>query len=157
MAFGRLAPEQPEQKRFDLKMPVSYSSDQGHTWRWETSEFPVVSNVQRPAMIRLKEGAIVLCSFTDQWREWKNRKGMTFKSSGGDYTGYGLYAAVSYDEGKTWPDRRLIAPEGQKLAEGYGYLAMTQSRDGNMQLVTSKNHYVFNLAWLKALPPAPKN
>jgi hypothetical protein len=156
MAFGRLAQEQPEQKRFDLKMPVSYSSDLGQTWQWETSEFPVVSNVQRPAMIRLKEGPIVLCSFTDQWREWKNRKGMAFPSSGGDYTGYGLYAAVSYDEGKTWPDRRLVAPEGQRLADGYGYLAMTQSRAGNIQLVTSKNHYSFNLAWVKALPPAPK-
>ena len=26
--------------------------------------------------------------------------------------GYGLFAAVSYDEGKTWPDRRLITPGG---------------------------------------------
>jgi hypothetical protein len=25
-----------------------------------------------------------------------------------------------------------------------------------VQLVTSQNHYVFNLAWVKALPPAPK-
>jgi formylglycine-generating enzyme required for sulfatase activity len=154
MAFGRLAPEDPTQKLFDLKMPVSYSSDLGQTWEWAISEFPVVSNVQRPAMIRLHEGPIVLCSFTDQWREWKNRKGMTFKSRDGDYTGYGLYAAVSYDEGKTWPDRRLIAPEGKKVADGYGYLAMTQSRDGKIQLVTSQNHYDFNLEWIRQKPVA---
>ena len=36
------------------------------------------------------------------------------------------------------------------------YLTATQTRDGNVQLLTSKNHYVFNLAWLKQLPPAPK-
>ena len=28
-------------------------------------------------------------------------------------------------------------------------------RDGNVQLITSNNHYAFNLAWLKQLPPAP--
>ena len=157
MAFGRLSPEQPEQKLFNLKMPASYSSDLGETWHWETSEFPVVSNVQRPALLRLKEGAIVLCSFTDQWRTpFKERQGMTFQATTGNYTGYGLYAAVSYDEGKTWPDRRLLAPEGRANADGYGYLAATQTRNGRIQLITSQNHYVFNLAWLKAVPDAPR-
>jgi hypothetical protein len=32
---------------------------------------------------------------------------------------------------------------------------ITQTRDGRLQLITSGNHYVFNLAWLKQLPPAP--
>ncbi len=44
---------------------------------------------------------------------------------------------------------------GDTMAEPCGYLAATQARDGNIQLITSKNHYVFNLAWLKQLPPAP--
>jgi hypothetical protein len=158
MAFGRLSPEQPEQKLFNLKMPVSYSADLGETWHWEAGEFPVVSNVQRPAMLRLKEGPIVLFSFTDQWRTpFKERLGMTFQARTGTYTGYGLYAAVSYDEGKTWPDRRLLAPEGKANADGYGYLAATQTRDGRIQLITSQNHYVMNLSWIKALPDAPKN
>jgi hypothetical protein len=157
MAFGRLSPEEPAQKRFELKMPVSYSSDLGETWQWAISEFPVVSNTQRPAMIRLKEGPIVLCSFTDQARmPFKERKGLTFKSASGDYTGTGLYAAVSYDEGKTWPDRRLIAKDGVTNGDINGYLAITQTRDGRIQLITSKDHYAFNLAWIKAMPPAPK-
>jgi hypothetical protein len=108
-------------------------------------------------MLRLKEGPIVVCSFTDQWRTpFKERQGMTFQSTTGGYTGYGLYAAVSYDEGKTWPDRRLLAPEGKANAEGYGYLAATQTRDRRVQLITSQNHYVFNLAWIKAPAPAAK-
>lgn len=157
MAFGRLSAEEPAQKRFDLKMPVSYSSDLGETWSYAASEFPVVSNTQRPAMLRLKEGPIVLCSFTDQARTPKNERiGLTFKSVGGDYIGIGLYAAVSYDEGKTWPDRRLIAPEGRTTADINGYLAITQTRDGRIQLITSKDHYAFNLDWIKALPAAPK-
>ena len=39
------------------------------------------------------------------------------------------------------------------MAEPQGYLAATQTRDGNVQLITSKNHYVFNLAWIKERPP----
>ena len=157
MAFGRLSAEEPAQKRFDLKMPVSYSNDLGETWNYAASEFPIVSNTQRPAMLRLKEGPIVLCSFTDQARTPKDKRlGLTFKSTGGTYTGIGLYAAVSYDEGKTWPDRRLIAPEGKTTADINGYLAITQTRDGRIQLITSKDHYAFNLAWTKQLPSAPK-
>jgi hypothetical protein len=44
MAYARLSAEEPAQKRFDLRMPVSYSSDLGETWQWEVSEFPIVSN-----------------------------------------------------------------------------------------------------------------
>jgi hypothetical protein len=157
MAFGRISAGIADQERFKFKMPVSYSGDLGETWQWETSEFPVVSNTQRPAMLRLKEGPIVLCSFTDEARTpFKERKGLSFKSTGGDYTGYGLFTAVSYDEGKTWSDRRLIAPEGKTTADIGGYLALTQTRDGRIQLITSKDHYDFNLAWIKALPTAPK-
>ena len=145
-------------------------SNCGETWQWDISPFPTVTNTQKPVLLRLKEGAILLCSFTDQWRNWAKRKGLTFKSGSGDYTGYGLFAAVSYDDGKTWPDRRLLTPGGPErkwimkertpcllsdtLAEPTGYLAVTQSRDGNIQLVTSRNHYVFNLAWIKQLPSA---
>ena len=67
--------------------------------------------------------------------------------------------------------RRLITPGGKERtrerhrprqvhAERHdgrtrGYLAATQTRDGNVQLISSKNHYVFNLAWLKQLPTIP--
>ncbi|MCF7784529.1 MAG: SUMF1/EgtB/PvdO family nonheme iron enzyme [Prosthecobacter sp.] len=167
MAFSRNDPPE-DQARFDLKTPISYSSDLGKTWTYAASEFPAISSVQRAAMIRLKEGGILLCSFTDQWRDWKNRKGMSFKSKTGEFTGYGMFAAVSFDEGKTWPVRKLITPGGKEksinaidrvmfelsgtMAEPCGYLSATQTRDGNVQLITSKNHYVFNLAWLKDLP-----
>ena len=157
LAFGRLSPEEPAQKLFDLKMPMSTSSDLGATWQWQASEFPVVSNTQRPAMLRLAEGPILLCSFTDQARTpFKERKGLSFRSTGGDYTGTGLYAAVSYDDGKTWPDRRLVAADGRTAADINGYLALAQTRDGRIQLITSKDHYAFNVAWIKDAPPAPR-
>ena len=52
--------------------------------------------------------------------------------------------------GWAWCHRGLLA------SKATGYLAATQSRDGNIQLVTSRNHYMFNLAWIKTLPPPPK-
>jgi hypothetical protein len=165
MALGRFD-DVADQERFGFKMPVSYSSDLGETWSYEASEFPVVSSTQRPVLLRLKEGPIVLCSFTDQARDLKKGlvgKGMTFKSTEGDFTGVGLFAAVSYDEGQTWPDRRLIVGPEERMtnangspANTNGYLAIIQTRDGRIQLVTSSKHYTFNLAWLKALPSAPK-
>ena len=42
------------------------------------------------------------------------------------------------------------------MSEPSGYLATCQTRDGLIQLISSKNHYVFTLAWLKRLPPAPE-
>jgi len=44
----------------------------------------------------------------------------------------GLFAAVSYDEGKTWPNRRLVTPGSSGKADPNGYLAATQTRGGNV-------------------------
>ena len=60
-------------------------------------------------MLRLREGPLLYCSFTEQWRDWKQRKGLAFKTTGGrEFTGYGMFAALSFDDGVTWPLRRLI-------------------------------------------------
>ena len=76
----------------------------------------------------------------------------------------GLFAALSKDEGKTWPVRKLLTPgrgtynggAWTKLfhadathAEPKGYLAATQSPDGVIHLVSSALHYRFNLKWLE--------
>jgi len=171
MTIGRN--DKPElQASFNRTTPVSYSSDLGETWTYEASEFPAISSAQRQVLIRLREGPLLLCSFTDQVRDWKTRQGLTFKAAdGSDFTGYGLFAALSFDDGKTWSHRRLITPGGPEreqpsidrstfklsdtMAESAGYLTITQTRDGRLHLLSSKNHYVFNLAWLNALPPTP--
>jgi hypothetical protein len=171
MASGRY--NQPEeQARFDGKTPFSYTADGGKTWTYEASPFPAISSVQRQVLMRLREGPLLFCSFTDQARDWARRVGLPFKHrEGGEFTGYGMFAAVSFDDGETWPVRRLITPGGKKrslptidrgrfdlgetTAEHVGYLAACQTRDHRIHLITSKNHYVFNLAWLRELPPKP--
>ncbi|MEZ0255991.1 MAG: SUMF1/EgtB/PvdO family nonheme iron enzyme [Chthoniobacter sp.] len=158
-----------DQARFHSHTPVSISSDEGKTWTFSESEFPAITSVQRAVLIRLHEGPLLLCSYTDPSSRLKERQGLPFKSADGkEFTGCGLFAAVSYDDGQTWPFRRLITPGGAQRtvpmidrgefilsdtsAEPIGYLAVTQTRDDHVQLLTSKNHYVFNLAWLKTLP-----
>ena len=170
MTFGRLNTE-AEQAKFNFKTPASFSSDGGKTWTHEPTEFPAISSVQRQVLMRLQEGPLLFCSFTDLSANSKNPKGLTFQSKTGEFNGAGLFAAVSFDEGKTWPHKRLITPGGNERtvsgidrgqfklsatsAEPQGYLAATQTRDGRIQLISSKNHYVFNLAWLKQLPEKP--
>ena len=170
MTIGRLNTE-AEQAKFNFKTPASYSSDGGVTWTHEPTPFPAISSVQRAVLMRLREGPLLLCSFTDISANAKKPTGMDFPCEGGTLHGAGLFAALSFDEGKTWPVRRLITPGGAPRtvsgidrgqftlsatsAEPQGYLAATQTRDGRVQLISSKNHYVFNLAWLKQLPPAP--
>jgi formylglycine-generating enzyme required for sulfatase activity len=178
MTIGRLNTP-AEQEKFGFKTPASFTSDWGKTWTHVPTEFPAISSVQRAVLMRLRDetaqsaaGPLLLCSFTDQRANWKERKGMTFPAADGkEFTGYGLFAAVSFDDGKTWPVRKLITPGGPErtlpsidrstfvlnstMAESGGYLAATQTRDGRVQLISSKNHYVFNLAWLKQLPAVP--
>ena len=81
----------------------------------------------------------------------------------------GLFGAVSLDEGKTWSHKRLITDDGpgRELetmdghlitmdahhAEPVGYLSACQTADGVIHLLSSRQHYQFNLAWLMTPPP----
>ena len=78
----------------------------------------------------------------------------------------GLFAALSHDDGRNWTIQRLISDDGPPRtvqgggntgpftmgadsAEPRGYLSVCQTADGVIHLITSKQHYAFNLAWLK--------
>jgi len=123
----------------------------------------LISGEQRLVLTRLQEGPIFLASFASR---------MTFKDSGGNtFTGSGLFAALSYDEGQTWDMRRLITPGdparsvdgggntgmftmSETSAEPKGYMSVHQTPDNVIHLISSKQYYAFNLAWLKQNPPA---
>lgn len=148
------------------RMPMSISEDNGRTWTYSASEFPPIDGGQRLVLMRLREGPLLLISFTNHPFRLKNGlNGMTFKDKdGNEYTGYGMYAALSFDEGKTWPVKKLLT-DGKRCfmdggawtgffdmdsthAEPRGYLAATQSPDQVIHLLSSRNHYRFNLPWL---------
>ena len=158
MAFGR-------GNSIDGRMPMSISKDMGKTWTYSASEFPSIGGGQRLILRRLQQGPILFVSFTDR------KKGMPIIDAAGKQRQvFGMFAALSFDEGKTWPVKRLITAGGpqrkidgggntgwftmdENHAEPKGYLAATQTPDGLIHLISSKQHYVFNLAWLKQPMP----
>ncbi len=164
MAFGR--GDNIVDKNGIDKMPMSISKDQGKTWQYSASEFPPLDGGQRLVLYRLNEGPLLFVSFTHHPENFKNGiKGMTFTDENGkEFTGYGMYAALSFDDGKTWPVKKLITDKEKRLLEGgawtgsfemdethaepRGYLAVTQTPDNTINLVSSRLHYRLNLQWL---------
>jgi hypothetical protein len=175
LGFGRRA-------AIDGNLVQSLSCDGGRTWTYSPSEFPVIDSGQRPSMFRLREGPILLISFTGKTtipahcqianfnlplKLAQSISGMQFMNEDGqEYTGYGLYAAVSYDEGQSWPTRKLITPGGSPQvmfggahhhhfvlddthAEPGGYTYATQTPDGVIHVIGSNLYYRFNLKWLE--------
>ena len=157
MAFGR-------GNNIGGHMPVSHSRDGGRTWTYGASPWPGLGGGQRLVLLRLAEGPILFCSFTPRME--------IADATGATRTITGLFAALSFDEGKTWPVRKLISDYGPARrvdgggntgtftmsatsGEPRGYLSVCQTPDGVVQLIGSKQHYAFNLAWLKAPMPAP--
>jgi hypothetical protein len=141
----------------------SVSSDGGKTYTYPESQFPPVGGGQRLVLMRLAEGAILLTSFADTGIDITDASGRT-------RTVHGLYAAVSLDEGKTWPHVRLISDDGpgtpvectggglfamsSHSAEYRGYLAGCQSADGLIHIISSRQHYAFNYKWATTAAPA---
>ncbi len=152
------------------RMPKSLSADGGRTWGYCASPFPALSGGQRCVLLRLKEGPIFFASFTGDRR---NPTPMPIVDASGEERHVtGLFAALSFDDGETWRHHRLISddkPEreietmdgrfftmGINRAEPGGYLAVCQSRNGIIHLISSRQHYRFNLEWLKNSPPMRK-
>ncbi|NQT54532.1 exo-alpha-sialidase, partial [bacterium] len=144
------------------KMPQSISADGGATWTYSASPFPPISSGQRLALTRLKEGPILLCSYA--------RRIEITDAAGQRRPVSGLFAALSHDDGATWDVRRCITDDrpphkvesfdGRPLlmspsrGEPRGYLSIHQAENGVVHLISSRLHYAFNHAWLKAAPPA---
>lgn len=142
-------------------MPMSISKDGGKTWTYHRSGLPPIDGGQRLVLMRLKEGPIMLVSFTDHpQRTPAEDRGIVFDGM----KGYGMFVALSYDEGKTWPVKKLMTDGKERMLDGgawtkqfimdkhhaepRGYLAGTQSPDGMIHILSSRLHYRFNLAWI---------
>ena len=142
-------------------MPMSISDDGGKTWTYRCSGLPPIDGGQRLVLMRLKEGPIMLVSFTDHpQRTPAEDRGIVFDGT----KGYGMFVALSFDEGKTWPVKKLMTDGTERMLDGgawtkqfimdathaepRGYLAGTQSPDGMIHILSSRLHYRFNLEWI---------
>jgi hypothetical protein len=156
-------------------MPKSVTVDNGKSWRYSLTDLPGIGGGKRCVLRRLKEGPLLLVSFTKRKRKRNPNAGMKIiDAAGKERTVYGLYAALSFDDGKSWPVKRLVTVGGpvreldggawtrkftmdDNNAEPMGYLAGLQSPDGVFHLISSALHYRFNLAWLKEPMPPTAN
>ncbi|MBE7537920.1 MAG: SUMF1/EgtB/PvdO family nonheme iron enzyme [Opitutaceae bacterium] len=156
VSFGRR-----DQNPDNLLRSVSY--DLGKTWEYSSSLIEALGSGQRPTILRLQDGSLFLASFTT---------GMELNDiAGKTRIVKGLYAALSFDDGVTWPYRRLVTDDqtprtfdggawtgkfemGPETAEPKGYIASIQSRDGTIHLISSALHYEFNAAWIREKMPA---
>ncbi len=172
LAFGRGDNRLGSDDNIGQRMPMSISSNLGESWEYHASPWPPINGGQRLVLMRLREGPLLFMSFTDSSRlPATKRQGLLFTGSRGNtFRGYGLFAAISLDEGKTWPVQKLITPgKGEydggawtrafktdaTRSEPKGYLAATQTPDGVIHLISSALHYQFNLAWLRRSPKPP--
>lgn len=163
MAFGR-------GDNIDDRMPRSISVDMGETWTYTASPFPPVGGGQRPVLLKLEyscgerlgeivENPILVVSFARE-TTMLNGEHQPEECSG-------MFAAVSYDDGQSWTDKKLISNlEGgeseeydgggntgdfemsRTRAEPKGYLSATQSPDGIIHVCNSRLYYAFNLEWV---------
>lgn len=149
LAFGR-------GDNINGKMPQSYSEDGGKTWTYSASPFEPISGGQRLVLKSLSDGGILFFSFT---------KGMNFSLAGRKIYGEGGFVALSYDNGKTWPFKRLLTDGKTRTLDGKawtdefimdenhaepkGYFTAVQSPDNLIHLISSGIHYRFNTAWVK--------
>lgn len=131
-------------------MPISISKDKGRTWQIKKSIFPSLGGGQRPALIRLKSGALLYAG------DFQRKDG--FQPAG--INERGAFVALSFDEGETWKIKKLPGTlksskeETAKEMKGrtIGYVSLAQSDNGMIHLITSKNspalHFEFNEMWI---------
>lgn len=155
IAFGR-------SDNINGMMPKSISTDEGTNWTYSASIFPSIGSQQRATLLRLQEGPLFFASFGSNM--------LITDISGHQRKVSGLFAAVSSDGGVTWPNIRLVSDDGPgrsvetldgtlftmsfSSAEPSGYLSSTQGKNGIIHLISSREHYQFNLKWLQTLPPS---
>jgi formylglycine-generating enzyme required for sulfatase activity len=159
-------------KYFDGKAPQSISYDGGDTWERSPTVFPSISSGRRFSMIRLRYTPeqeeypgvvpILFVGFADEGFPARNGEGAIEEIKG-------MYAAVSFDEGKTWKveHRRVLSDlQGDSTMELHtapwqrtdvisrntgqdgGYMIATQTPDGMIYLTDGKLVYQFTLPWV---------
>ena len=149
LALGR-------RSNIDGNAPWSESSDQGRTWTYARSPFPPMHSGQRPVMLRLREGPILLVSFTGPADKGEQPTPIEITDAAGNRRALqGTFAALSYDEGRTWPRIKLVPihADAPDESDPRGYLSCVQTPDRMVHLLSSRRYYRFNLAWLEQPQP----
>ncbi|MDO4818923.1 MAG: hypothetical protein Q3994_00920 [Prevotella sp.] len=125
------------------------SHDWGETWSEDApSPFPQLGTAQRPCMIRLKSGRLLVV--IDSYLHKKK-----IAPPQGWQHGNECVTAISDDNGATWRIKALplTLPQHHRVAyPSLGYVTLRQGDDGMIHILTTTNypglHITFNEAWL---------
>ncbi len=150
-------------------MPRSISTDMGENWTYSASPFQPIGGGQRCVLLRLEysygerlggtvDSPIFMLSFGSG--TMLNGEHQLEQCSG-------MFGTVSYDNGQTWTDKKLISnlqgsdsvyldgggntgwfTMSRTEAEPKGYLSATQTPDGIIHVCSSRLYYAFNLGWI---------
>lgn len=149
-ADGRLLGYGGKNTEIDGFMPLATSTDGGKTYVKSKTPFPSVRSNQRPSVIRLASGRLLMVS------DYQRRNDGAAPIAGKR----GAFAAVSDDDGRTWRFKDLPGvglheqpASADRMGGGtVGYSALAQAPNGVIHLVTSMTrpiiHLTFNEAWL---------
>ena len=131
--------------------PQNVSSDWGKTWSESVaSPFPQLGSAQRPCMIRLASGNLLLV--TDSYLLKYN----IFAPEGWEH-GNEPVVAISTDNGQTWRMKNIPygLPHNNRMRaanSSLGYVTLRQGDDGMIHVLTTANannlHFSFNEAWV---------
>jgi hypothetical protein len=156
--------------QIDGRMIESRSYDRGNSFQYSASEFNPIGGGQRLVLLKLRQGPLFFASFANQ-NGISTVPAVITDSEGNKHEAHELFAAVSFDGGKTWPHKRVVTDDkgphpvectdggvitlNSLSSEHRGYMSVCQSLDGVIHLITSRQHYAFNLKWLTTPPPPP--
>lgn len=139
--------------------PQNISRDYGATWEEKTpAPFPILGSAQRPSLIRLQSGALLLVSDGYLIKK-KIAPPASWNKS------YNPFVAISKDNGKTWHYKELpygLPHRERTMLPTLGYSTVRQAPDGTICVLatTSRPGYEleFNEEWiysdLKDITPA---
>jgi len=135
-------------KTIDGFAPRNISKDFGKTWHIDRSPVPGQGGGRNPVMLKLKSGRLL---YVSNFKEAKDPNVKGFEGPGG-------YVGLSEDCGSTWKIRKLVGgltkdKDGKPVeVRTVGYVGASQSTNGIIHLVTSRNnpdlHFELNEAWI---------
>lgn len=129
--------------------PQNISRDYGATWEEKTAApFPILGSAQRPSMIRLQSGALLLVSDGYLIKK-KIAPPASWNKS------YNPFVAISRDNGKTWHYKELpygLPHRERTMLPTLGYSTVRQAPDGTICVLATVSRpgyeYEFNEEWI---------
>ena len=147
------------------RMPQGITQDRGTSFIISSTLLPNIHGGQRMVSLRLQEGPIAVFSFANPNSTDFGRVPPVFDTKTSKQI-FGVFVALSVDEARSWEYFRVLSDgkpahtvettDGLQFkmdnshGEPWGYLSAIQDpQTGIIHVISSRQHYQINLAWIK--------